>query len=703
MKGLSLIFAMLISTGISIAQTDSDFLPCGTSEAVKKSLEENPGLQLEADQLERFTKEYSLMNQDKLLDSVYTIPVVFHVFHTYGSERISEAQIRDCIRIINEDFQNRNPDSNTVSSRFKNLVGRPQLRFRLAQKDPSGRCTKGINYIESALHTQGGENLKSIISWDTRRYLNIWVCSVVASGAAAYAYYPGSAPSQNAEGIVSRSDYVGTIGSSSGGYRARTMTHEIGHYFNLAHTWGNSNTPGLASNCNIDDGVTDTPVCRGVTGTSCNLNQVSCSDTDNVENHMEYSNCRKMFTKGQVLRMHAAVRSTAGFRSNLWKGPNLVLTGSTNDSQGDECPAKVDFKSNLTRVCAGQSVNFTQLAYNVNDPAGLVFNWSFPGGTPSSSSAPNPIVMYDSAGSFNVKLVVTNLAGKDSLVKSNSIKVLPTATAYQAGEVESFETITFPNFPSNSNKNWDVSSTVNSTWRRSTSAFVSGGASLAITNSVNSRGAVHTLISPVFEVAGPTTGAKIAMKYAFARRNTTNADKLIISYSTNCGKTWSQTMNRTGATLATVSTPVAISFVPSASQWKQENLSLPFLGSSSQFRLRFEFTSDGGNNLFIDDIQLTTITAVNNLQDDNLSLTIVPNPSLDLPKIRIDRPEGGKAIMEITDVLGKKQILNKEIQLVAESTELDLNREIQKPSPGTYWVRLVLENRVMVRQWVVLP
>lgn len=702
-KAAIAVFFLMPLTMVAQTESESTVTPCGASEAIEKSLQEHPELLQNVEELERFTKQYLSENQDKLLDSTITIPVVFHVFHTYGAERISEAQMKDCIRILNEDYQNRNADSSQVVSAFKPIIGRPQMRFRLAKKDPSGRCTKGINYIESNLHTQGGENLKSISNWDTKRYLNIWVCSVVASGAAAYAYYPGTAPGQNNEGIVSRSDYVGSIGTSNAGYNSRTLSHESGHYFNLPHTWGNSNTPGAATNCNIDDGISDTPNCVGVTGSGCNLSLISCGNLNNVQNHMDYSSCRRMFTKGQVLRMHAAINSSAGFRSSLWKGSNLIFTGTTNDTPGDECPAKVDFKSNLTRACAGQNINFTQLAYNVNNPAGLSFSWSFPGGTPSSSTSPNPIVSYETAGNYSVKLVVLNSAGKDSLTRTNLIRILPSIPAYQAGDIEGFETTTFPNFPSNPDKVWDITSTISNTWKRSTLASATGQASLMITNNTTTSGSIHTLISPVFEVVGPVTGAKLAMKYAFARRTNANTDKLVISYSIDCGKTWKTATTRSGAALQTTADYVTATFSPTGADWKQEYLSLLFLAPSQLFRLKFEFTTAGGNNLFIDDVQLTTITAVSNLQDDNLSLSVVPNPSSELPKLIVDHKTGEKVQIEIVDALGRETILMKSFILNEGRSEINLSAEMEKPKAGTYWVRLLLADRVMVRQWVVLP
>jgi len=701
--GLVILTASL--AGNAIAQQD-EFRPCGTSEAVQQALQEYPELLQNQEELNRFTRAFEAAHKDKALDSTITIPVVFHVFHTYGGERISEAQIRDCIRVMNEDYQNLNADSSQVSSLFQPLIGRPQMRFRLARKDPNGRCTEGINYIESSLHTQGGENLKSVVSWDTRKYLNIWVCSNVASGAAAYSYYPGTAPGQNNEGVVSRSDYVGSIGSSQSGYRARTMTHEVGHYLNLPHTWGSSNTPGAASNCNIDDGIQDTPNCVGVSNSSCPLTQNTCGPVANVENHMEYSNCRRMFTKGQALRMQAAINSNTAFRSSLWKTNNLIFTGTTTDAPPvNDCPPKPDFKSNFTRLCAGQPITFTQLAYNVANPDSVKYLWKFEGGEPATSTAANPTVSYATAGTYNVALIVSNQFGKDSLVKPAYIGILPSSPSYQGGETEDFATATFPVFPGNPDKGWDVKALTVPTWKRSTSAFVSSPACLSISNAASASGNVHTMISPVFEVAGPLTDVKIAFKYAYARRATSNTDKLVISYSTNCGKTWFQGFNKTGANLATVTNTVTGTFVPTASQWKQDFANIQFLSGNSQFRLRFEFTSGGGNNLYIDDVQLITVTGVSNLQDDQLALNLYPNPSAELPLMEIRNSKGGRAKVEIVDVMGRKCVWSSTLNLEAGTTEISLSEvaDRQHFRPGNYWVRLQVADRVMVRQLHILP
>jgi hypothetical protein len=100
---------------------------------------------------------------------------------------------------------------------------------------------------------------------------------------------------------------------------------------------------------------------------------------------------------------------------------------------------------------------------------------------------------------------------------------------------------------------------------------------------------------------------------------------------------------------------------------------------------------------------LTTITAVSNLQDDNLSLNIVPNPSLELPFLEITQKEKGRPMIEILDVMGRKVIFRKQLDLTEGENRISMADYMDKPKSGSYWVRLITGNRVMVRQWIVLP
>ena len=195
---------------------------------------------------------------------------------------------------------------------------------------------------------------------------NIFVCGDIG-GAAGYTTNPSIWSSQSmTNGIWVLHEYVGSIGTSSTG-RSRTLTHEVGHWLNLEHTWGPNNNPGNASSCGTDDGVDDTPDCIGVQ--ACILSSNTCSGDnsywgfdikDNVENYMDYSYCSKMFTAGQVTRMRTALQSTSTGRANLWQSGNLAETGVS----GAPYLCAADFSSDKTTVCIGESVQFQDDSYN---------------------------------------------------------------------------------------------------------------------------------------------------------------------------------------------------------------------------------------------------------------------------------------------------------------------------------------------------
>ena len=221
--------------------------------------------------------------------------------------------------------------------------------------------------------------------WPGDEYLNVFVCADIG-GAAGYTYTPSNwIGSGMGNGIWILHNYVGSIGTS-GLYSSRTMTHETGHWLNLEHPWGGNNNPGNVSSCSTDDGVSDTPNTIGVT--SCNLNEATCGPRANVENYMDYSYCSKMFTPGQVTRMRNAINSNIANRDNLITPSNLLNTGA----DGNLYLCKADFEADRTSICAGQTIQFTDLSFNVVNG----WTWTFQGGTPATSSTQNPCLLYTS-------------------------------------------------------------------------------------------------------------------------------------------------------------------------------------------------------------------------------------------------------------------------------------------------------------------
>ena len=196
--------------------------------------------------------------------NIYTIPLVFHVLHNGGVENISSAQIDDAVSILNRDFRLLNADANNVQTTFQGMPADIEVEFQLAKKAPNGQCFSGITRTLSPLTnsgTNGSSQVSAIIggndvyngTWPGNKYLNIFVVND-ADGAAGYTTNPNNnwTSTSMGNGIWVLHDYVGSIGTS-GVFSSRTLTHEVGHWLNLEHTWGPNNNPGNASSCYSDD------------------------------------------------------------------------------------------------------------------------------------------------------------------------------------------------------------------------------------------------------------------------------------------------------------------------------------------------------------------------------------------------------------------------------------------------------------------
>lgn len=317
---------------INLLQVLAQTHPCGFNVHMNERYEEEPQL---LEMRETYEEEIQSIINSRAYFAQKIIPVVIHIIYNDSYSNISNYQVQSAITALNEDFNANNSDFSNVVSAFNGVKADMDITFALASLDPDGNATNGITRTESDFTDNAGENVKSLVIWDPDMYLNVWVVDNIESGAGAYAYYPGTAPS-GAEGIVCTHGQFGTTGtSSSSNFSATTLTHEVGHYLNLAHTWGDSNDAGLDSNCNDDDNVDDTPNTKG-TLYGCNTSQYTCGSLDNVQNYMDYTDCTNMFTEGQRSRVHAALHSAQGGRVNLWQYENLVATGVLDETECNE-------------------------------------------------------------------------------------------------------------------------------------------------------------------------------------------------------------------------------------------------------------------------------------------------------------------------------------------------------------------------------
>ena len=288
------------------------------------------------------------------------IPIVIHVVHrlshvNVGSgTNISDAQIEDALRILNEDYSKTNPEfPNPPRTTFLPYAGNPDLKFCLATTDPFGNTTTGITRTSSTKNSFDADtesndmkrnNTLGIDGWDPSKYLNIWICNLSSSGGGqtlGYAYLPGLwANQQWKDGLVVDYQWFGTIGAASPSSDGRTPTHEIGHYLGLEHTFCESQNGGCCDNdgSNVndtpaaDDDIYFGPVTSATNNNTCNDLSYSNIFTTNVldmdENYMSYASTTWMFSVDQVNVMDATLN---GYRSSL---QNSTVSMNCNGTVG---------------------------------------------------------------------------------------------------------------------------------------------------------------------------------------------------------------------------------------------------------------------------------------------------------------------------------------------------------------------------------
>ncbi|WBA43126.1 M43 family zinc metalloprotease [Hymenobacter canadensis] len=653
-----------------------------------------------------------------------TVPVVIHVIHTGTGNNITEAQVNDAIRIMNEDFSKTNRDTADVIPEFQPLYANVGFRFRLAKKDPDGNCTTGITRTYSTQTSIGDNNVKNLIRWDPNRYLNIWVVDV-ANGAGGYAYLPCAGTAL--DGIVIRNAQFGSIGRSGGSnFAARSMTHEVGHYFGLPHTWGPSNTPGTASNCGLDDGIADTPNTAGVssgcpstTYRPCNADGTGSTTPNNnptgilsnVQNYMDYATCAKMFTLGQKTVMRASL--TRFCRSTLVSAQNLVQTGTNDGYQAPVCAPVAAFRPSTNSVCEGGSVLFADYSYNYNYVAATTqFDWRFTGGTPATSTARNPVVTYPTAGTYDATLIIITPDGRDTLKLERVVQVLGANSGEQAPLIESFENADFPNnYAGAPIRNWTITSSVPGanpfSWQRANGTAATGVAYLLAPNPSLAAGTVSTLISPNINLSSIGSTPTLSFERAYALRSATANDVLRISFSTDCGASWSAPLTYNAAALDTKNGAIITNFVPTArADWQTTTIPLPAAyQGATKFLVRFESVSGVGNRICLDNVRLLDPQAPLANQEAELArrgISVFPNPLTAETAVHFTLTTATRAAVRLTDMLGREvaQVAAKTYGTGAQSIRLQ-GAAGQPLTAGVYLVHLTLGDQTFTTKVLV--
>jgi hypothetical protein len=314
--GITLVASSLSAT---LAQRN-----CGTMDNLARLITEHPELSSVMENIEEHTR---LNSNNERIGTIYNIPVVVHVVYNTTTQNISDAQIQSQIAVLNKDFRRLNTDAAYTPSAFTSIAADAEISFCLATKDPNGNATTGItrtytsttSFIDNDAvksSTTGGKN-----AWPAGSYLNLWVCNL-GGGLLGYAQFPGG-PAFT-DGVVIGYQYFGTTGTVAAPYnKGRTATHEVGHWLNLRHIWGDASC--------ATDYVSDTPT-QSTSNYGCpSYPHPTCSNSsDMFMNYMDYTDdaCMNVFSLGQKTRMRALF-ATGGARASLLTSTGCSGTTTT--------------------------------------------------------------------------------------------------------------------------------------------------------------------------------------------------------------------------------------------------------------------------------------------------------------------------------------------------------------------------------------
>jgi len=621
MKKILILAILVISSNLIFAQFNPK--KCITTDLIKEELKNNIEYELMRQNLVNYQQE----NKGVIFQNqpIITIPVVVHVVHRTvdnigANTNISIAQIEDQLRILNEDYSKTNPEfPNPPRNTFINYAGNPELKFCLASIDPSGNQTTGITRTPtsktswdavSESNDMKQASLGGIDNWDPLRYLNIWVCNLSNSSGGGqtlgYAYLPGLQGNNSQswkDGLVVDYMFFGTTGSVSSSSNGRTTTHEIGHYLGLNHTFCESTgccDNDLNSQYSWGD-VDDTPATEDIyfgsvnsntTNNTCNdlsySNVFSTNVLDMDENYMSYATDTWMFSQGQVDVMLGTLNASTfqGGRANLKNSTVTVNCGGIMSGSWN---------------CDSQG--------NCNDP-----------GTGNG--------IYSS---YNDCLVACGCTGNNPPI------------------IEGFQNGTLSN-------DWSiVNPDVSQTWEINSNYGYNSTSSISIENSIYSaNGEYDDLNSPIMNFSN-SSNINLSFDYAYSLWTDPSltqswSDTLIVLISSDCGLNWQKIWEKAGANLSTTS-PVFNGFEwfpTNNNDWDSENINLNNYANQDAIMIKFRNVNQYENNLFLDNINISSNGSTNIDENNKNIIEVYPNPSDEYVNINYD------GLKQIYTILGKK-------------------------------------------------
>ncbi|MCW3084928.1 MAG: hypothetical protein JWP12_2294 [Bacteroidetes bacterium] len=585
----------------------------------------------------------------------YTIPVIIHIINAgtaVGSgANITLAQAQSEIAILNADYAGTNTDITSVPSAFTGVkAGNTGVQFCLAKVSPTGTVlaevgVERISYVArgwtdpntfadaTSLQNYFDGTIKPATIWDPTKYLNVWVAQVDGSGLLGYASFPAGTgltglsgvETATTSGVVINEKAWGNIGTAAtGAYnKGRTATHEIGHWLGLRHIWGdgtcatdycNDTPPAQTSNYGCPTHPYNVGVCTGNT------------TGEMFMNYMDYVDdaCMYMFSANQATRIQTTMANgtyriglnTSGKCNTPYTLDASISAIINPAAASSSCATTV---TPLVTLTNSGSSTLTSVTIKYSYDGGTVSNYAWTGSLASGSSAnitlPTSPTLTVAAHTITVATNLPNGSAdlntaNDS--KTNSFTVTAPPTTVALPFTEGFQGTTF--VPAN----WTLNNPdADLTWTRVTTAggFGTSTASARMDNytpTTSTVGMLDELLTPKYNFSTAST-ATMKFDVAYARYNNTSSgtilwDSLIVMASSNCGTTWTRVYAKGSTALATAPDNGTSLFVPTATQWRTETVSLNSFIGQSNVGIKIQCKSGWGQAMYLDNINIASTT-----------------------------------------------------------------------------------------------
>jgi hypothetical protein len=621
---------------------------CPTFELMEQVFQNDPAARARYTQVQQLLEQQQRTNPQLRTQAIITVPVVVHILLPNAQQAlVTDAIVQNQLDTLNR-FYGAAPidtDSLRVYDPFRTTYGRSEIRFCLAQRTPLDLPTTGINRIVTSTIFDGTNNPGAVVSWDPTKYLNIWVVNGGNSGLLGYSYTPGTwPPSDNHQGFVNDYRAFGAgPGTGSGGYHfndyngGKTAVHEIGHYFNLAHTWGPNNSGNPT--CTLSDFCSDTPPTSqpffGCPNTTPVLDPCSPAPPGIMwQNHMDYADdrCMILFTAQQCARMMTAI-TTAPDRIGLTTSNACTAPppAAGNDARISAIIAPINNSStgcsSVTPVVTIQNMGsntLTSATINVRLNGGGPITTAWTGSLAQGASANVTLANLAIVSGSNTLKVHTTLP--NGLVDANPSNDTATSVFTRVAQAtlplsHNFETEFLPTGWTLQNPNADV------TWGWFSPGAGGSTAGTAIDNyqyDFRGLGRYDDIVTRVISTTGLLANDSLLVNFDLAHKNYPDPgfdDTLRVMVSNNCGLTYTTIWERIGAQLATAGSTTGFYTTPAAADWKNQRASIgQSMFGAGQVQVMFRNGNGFGNVVWLDNI--------------NVSL----KPRKDLQALTINRP-----------------------------------------------------------------